>query len=129
MHPKVQLAIADINHIELNNVGQPFDAFHDWPSTSQVTSKDKTMCHIEKQDRKRRSDSFSDEWQDHTSEVSMNDLRVKPQHISPELHSDSEFDKVNFASLSKTVFHQCFHSGSYDNSNSHKQKYDLHKDQ
>ena len=130
MHPKVQLDVADINHVDLNNsADQPFDAFHDWSTAThvQVTAKDKTVCCIEEKDRSRRSDSFSDEWQDHTSEV--NDSQVTPQHQSPELHNASNLDEVNFTSLSKTIFPQCFHSNSHDNSILCEEKFDPHNDQ
>ena len=125
MHPKVQLDVADINHVDLNSADHPFDAFHDWSTGAQVTPK--TVCRIEERDRSRRSDSFSDEWQDHTSENS--DNQVTPQHQSSELHNAANLDAVNFTSLSKTIFPQCFHSSICDDSASCEEKFDLHNDQ
>lgn len=129
MHPKAQLDVADINHVE-HNSDQPFNAFHDWPTTAEVTSKDKTVCYVDEQDKQRRSDSFSDEWQDHTSEVTLDEPQVTPQHKSLELDNGVDFDVVDFTSLSKTVLPQCFHSKrSCDNSSSREKKFDPNADQ
>lgn len=124
MHPKVQLDVADLNHVDLNSADQPFDAFHDWSTGTQVTPKDKTVCGIDEKDRSRRSDSFSEEWQDYTSEIS-----DKASHQPSELHNAANLDAVNFTTLSKTVFPQCFHSNSCDNSSSCDEKFDPHNNQ
>lgn len=128
VYPKVQLDVADVNHVELNNVDEPFDAFRDWPTAGQVTSKERMVC-TKEEDRKRHSDSFSDEWQDYTSEVSISDFQVTPQHKSLELHDTvAQFDAVDFMSLSKTIFSQCFHSSNYDNSFTYKEKFNPQND-
>lgn len=127
MHPKVQLDVADMNHMELNNTDQVVDVFHDWSTVPQATTQTKIVpvC-FEEQDKKRRSDSFSDEWQDYTTEVSINHLQVTPQHKPSELCNGDHFDTVDFTSMAKTVFHQCFHSSTHDNSCPHTDKFDLH---
>ena len=129
MHPKVQLDVADINHVELNNADEPLCAFHDWPTTAEMTSKDKAVCRIEEQARQRRSDSFSDEWQDHTSEISLSGHQATPQHKSLDLHNNTDFDVVDFTALSRTVFLQCFSSNGYTDSCFHEDKFDPHTDQ
>ena len=126
MHSKV-LDVADINHVDHNNVDQSFNAFSDWSATAQLTAKDKVTCLIEEKDRSRRSDSFSEEWQDHTSELSVNDTQATTQH-QPQLNNAPNLDAVNFTSLSKTVFPQCFHSNSFDSSPSSREKFDPHQD-
>jgi len=127
LYSKVQLDVADVNHVELNNIDEPFDAFRDCPT---VTSKEK-MVFTKEEDRKRRSDSFSDEWQDYTSEVSTNQFQVTPQHKSLELYDNgAHFDAIDFTSLSKTVFPHCFHqSSNYDNSLTHKEKFNPQNNQ
>lgn len=129
MHPKVQLDVADINHVELNNADEPLCAFHDWSTTAEMTSKDKAVCRIEEQARQRRSDSFSDEWQDHTSEISLSGHQATPQHKSLDLHNNADFDVVDFTALSRTVFLQCFSSNGYTDSCFQEDKFDPHTDQ
>ena len=116
MHPKVQLNVADVNHVD--SADQPFDAFHDLSTGAQVTPKDKTVCRTEERDRSRHSDSFSEEWQDYTSEVS--DIAT---------HQPSELHNAAIITLSKTVFPQCFHSNSCENSFSCDDKFDPHNNQ
>ena len=127
MHSKV-LDVADINHVDHNCVDQSFNAFDNWSTTAQVTAKDKATCLVEDKDRNRRSDSFSDDWQDHTSELSVNDTQATTQY-QPQLNNAANLDAVNFTSLSKTVFSQCFHSNSFDSSSSSREKFDPHEDQ
>ena len=127
MYQKDQIDVADINHVE-HNTDRLFGAFHDWPTT-EVTTKDKTLSDVEEKDRQRRSDSFSDEWQDYTSEVTHNETQVTSQHNSLDLHNGADFDMVDFTSLSKTVFHQCFRNSSCDNFSSCEEKFNPHTDQ
>lgn len=128
MLPKVQPDVADVNHVEHNNTDQPFDAFNDWSTSAQVTSKELKTVYTEEQDRRRRSDSFGDEWQDYTSEVSVNNLQVIPQHKPLELYGSTHTDTVDFVSQSEKVFTQCFHSSNCDNSLTHTGKFDPHND-
>ena len=128
MYQKDQLDVADINHVEHNN-DQLFDAFNDWPTT-EVTAKDITLSDAEEKDRQRRSDSFGDEWQDHTSEVIQNETKEISQHKSLDMHNGVDFNMVDFTSLSKTVFNQCFRNSHGNNgTSSHEEKFNPHTDQ
>jgi len=81
-----------------------------------------------------RSDSFSDEWQDFTTTGS--DVpQGTPQYDNSVLDSNkdntisnatdiSTVNNVDFVSLSKTVFQQCFNCGPHDYSQSHNEDLD-----
>ena len=124
---------AHTNHLDCS-VDTRVSAVHENSIRNSITDVSKVTLQDDHIDRL-RSDSFSDEWQDFTTSGSDVPQGVQQYDNSGVLDNSkdntisnasdiSTVSNVDFVSLSKTVFRQCFSCGSHDHFLSHNEDLD-----